>query len=156
MYYDEKDTKRYEFISSKLEAFDGGMIQDLYSLILHMRSEDISIKEFEGWIEFYRSGRVNLGKWPGNKYVGNNESGFICPDCGLNLILMPINETTCTNIGGDDRTLFYCEDTLGCGYEQYSNKKSSYWNTLLYKVGQQRVADKMNLKPKSKGCGRKF
>ena len=43
-----------------------------------------------------------------------------CPQCDSPLNIMPVNNSPANQVGGKLRSVWFCSDWYGCGYEQYS------------------------------------
>jgi hypothetical protein len=140
------NTIRNKIISKSLVAFGFGQIQDAMNIITVLKGRDLSIDGFMEW-----------GRWmqkPGNRSVHRQLSTvktnktYICPLCGLPLLLIPVNSMSCDQVGGVYHSLFYCYDELSCGYELYNEEIVEYWESLFNDIVDPFVQKK---KP---GCGK--
>jgi hypothetical protein len=140
---------RYDVISTKLNGFGLGRIQEYRGLMVTLKALEISDDEFRDWVDYATSPeryRANLSR--SKRFKGKH---YFCPDCGDMMHVLAVNTMPCNNVGEDYKSMFSCHDVAGCGYSRYSNKPVSEWRELLYQVSAEDSNGKMV--KESKGCG---
>lgn len=151
---------RNKMISKALSPFGFGQIQDAMNIIAKIKSRGISIDGFMDWGRYMQLGSTKSVHQQVN--VGKMDKTFICPGCGLPLMTMSINTEPCNIVGENYKTLLYCYDDIGCGYELYSENSIEDWAGLSKKISSAyiypsfKVSDKSGIKttkPKNSGCG---
>jgi hypothetical protein len=115
--------ERYESMKIMLDVFSFARIQEYYSLMITLKNLKISDDEFMAWVRF-RQIEGSAGR-------EKKSRSFFCPDCGRVLSLMPVNNKSCNNVGGDYNSMFSCVDLVGCGYSRYSTDTVKYWIKAL-------------------------
>lgn len=138
-------------ISKGLAVFGFGQIQDAANLISVLKKRGVSIDEFMDWVRYMQL--------PSTRAVHNQLSkektntSYICPDCGLPLLISEVNTAPCNNIGGDYRTVLYCYDDIGCSFDMYSNNSIKYWNYLSEEIGISEPEKQEHSSKQSSECG---
>lgn len=149
--YNDRDLIRFKEISDKLMVFGPKLIQDFLTLLNHIQTSEISLGAFKSWVNYQRTeGGFSYGYANGPE----QENKYKCPECNSSLELMDVNNTNCTQVGGEAMSLFTCEDIFECGYELYSPKSAIYWRTLLLNIGNEAASKIVVKKSACGGCGK--
>lgn len=115
--------RREKFISDNLAAFDPGLLQDLRTLIMHLRS--IDVKEYE-FLEYVQGTVLGRGKSARSRSVVDKERRTApkCPECSSPLTLAPVNTSKCNQVGGDYKSHIKCTSIMSCDYEEFRNEST--------------------------------
>lgn len=54
-----------------------------------------------------------------------------CPECGGQMRLEPVNTRPGDQVPGRYKSIWICEDTFGCGYDELSRRDMAQWLTKL-------------------------
>jgi len=138
--------KRYDTITTMLDAFDFARIQEYYGLMVLLKDLEISDDEFQAWVRYMRIEGHDNGPASREKV-----QSYYCPDCGDKLTLMPVNSKSCTNVGEDYKSMFSCDNQMECGYSRYSIESVGTWLSTLTEMSKHGAMSKM--KSESSGCG---
>jgi len=121
--------KRLEKLDIDLAVFRFDLAQDLFSLLTHIENMKITTDEFKEWV-LYRQEQIKISSKkrfePPKGFVK-----FICPECNLPLVILPVNTRNCDQVGGKYKTQVLCRNWLNCGYEEYSTKSLEEWEHEL-------------------------
>ena len=122
--YNDRDLLRFKEISDKLMVFGPKLVQELLTLLNHIQFSEISLGAFKSWVHYQQT----EGGFAYRHANGPDQaSEYKCPNCGSILALIDVNNTNCTQVGGEVMSLFTCESSIECGYELYSPKSATYW-----------------------------
>lgn len=143
--------KRYETMTTMLDAFDFARIQEYYGLMILLKDLEISDDEFQAWVRYMRIEGNRVG--PAHK---KKVQSYYCPDCGDKLTLMPVNTKSCTDVGEGYKSMFSCDNQMECGYSRYSEDTVEKWLETLTDMSKHGAMSKMkNEASGCSGCGGK-
>jgi len=110
-------SKRETFIRDNLGAFSPGLLQDLKTLIYHLRS--IGVEEYE-FLEYVEAEVLNGKHVRSNATIAKQQRNAPkCPECGSPLAINAVNTTKCNNVGGEWKSQISCTSFLACDYEEF-------------------------------------
>ena len=98
-----------------------GMVQDAISMFKDIQEHGYTIEDVKNYVSKTIQDYKNLSNTmrmesEAQKAVYSSTSQ-ICPNCGKIMLIFDVNTTNRNKIGGTAKSMWQCEDILGCGYE---------------------------------------
>ncbi len=145
--------KRYRELNLIFTAFDWTAIQEAFSLMAHMHYMKVPENEFKRWVTKKQEENIEIAEQSA-KYMKGGNTGPPCPECGINMILFPVNSMSCDQIGGRYRSQMVCPDWENCGYEKFSTKSFEMLARENERVRSRSNPNRIKQKSKCGGCGK--
>jgi hypothetical protein len=114
--------KREEFINSHLGAFNFALLQDLNTLLMHLKVGKIKKREFRQYMSRSISERGANLKPEQIAVVERITGAPRCPKCNANLLMYDVNSKPCNQVGGEYKTQIMCSGMMACNFERFSKK----------------------------------
>ena len=104
----------------KLRVFGLGTVKDFLVFIELLKRENLTIENVKEFIKKEKEiDNVETEKL--DKLLAKMESSGICPNCGLFLSWIQVNNRPSNMVGGRWKFILQCHDIIGCGYEKLTD-----------------------------------
>lgn len=109
----------YEKIEKALSAFHGSVLQSVNQVKRKLETYGINWHEFDEWVTYRFEAQALTNRWYPQIEISRE-----CPECAKNnvhrpLRIMDVNTTTCTQVGGNWGSMWYCN---WCEWTELSTK----------------------------------
>lgn len=137
------ERSRFEHIKKTMGGFDSNQIYAFKQILSFISPNKISQQEVVNYINDVTMS-VKLSYQIVKELLKLKPFTKKCSDCGSQTKLITVNDSACSMVGGNYKTMFYCSDELGCGYEFYSDESyESMMNRRIEAAGLSEAKDRL-------------
>jgi len=114
--------KRYLEIRDLLDQHDLRQLEHAKQVNSTCKRSGISVNELHDYLDDMNHS-VEITEKKVQSIMGEVGNDYLCPECGKWTNILPVNDTKATQVGDNWRSVTYCMDIMGCGWEEYSEER---------------------------------